>query len=279
VSTLADRPAVPLADAPRLDGAARRTTVVRLGLAALAVALVVAVALAARRPPRAAAPLVQPGKSTIVVLDLSASVSSDTASRMGATLGRLAASGGGLGLVVFSDVAYEALPPGTPASALRPMAPMFATQREVDGFPINPWTRSFSSGTSISAGIDRALAMLRAQRAHGGSVLLVSDLADAPTDTERLTASVLDARREGVQVQAIGLNPARADADFFRRLLVQPGSVSLATLPGAGSPEGAGGSHAFPLVLVVVAAALLLLLAVNELACARLTWRANGGEP
>ena len=33
---------------------------------------------------------------------------------------RLADSGGRMSLVVFSDVAYQALPPGTPSSALRP---------------------------------------------------------------------------------------------------------------------------------------------------------------
>ena len=51
-----------------------------------------------------------------------------------------------LGLVVFSDTAYEALPPSTPVDGLKGWLDLFAHDR-----PRNyPWTPSFSSGTAIS---------------------------------------------------------------------------------------------------------------------------------
>ena len=46
--------------------------------------------------------LLPPGSTAIVALDLSASVSQDTYSRIGATLSDLAASNGRYGVVVFS---------------------------------------------------------------------------------------------------------------------------------------------------------------------------------
>ena len=61
----------------------------------------------------------------MIVLDVSASISPDTFSRIGETLRKLVATRGRYGLVVFSNVAYEALPPGTPASALRPLIRYF----------------------------------------------------------------------------------------------------------------------------------------------------------
>ena len=60
--------------------------------------------------------------NAIVVLDLSASISSDTFNRIGETLDQLAATNGRYGLIVFSDVAYQALPPGTPSAQLRPFS-------------------------------------------------------------------------------------------------------------------------------------------------------------
>ncbi len=104
----------------------------------------------------------------MVVLDLSASISSDTFNRIGETLRKLVATNGRYGLVVFSNVAYEALPPGTPASALRPLIRYFTVpspHRPV-ARPHSPRTPelSFSSGTRISAGLDLAHRILLANR-------------------------------------------------------------------------------------------------------------------
>ena len=104
--------AIPLANAARLARVARRTAIARALLAGLLVALVVAAAAAARNPDLRQQAFVPEGSSGIVVLDLSASISTDTYERIGTTLSELASGGGSYGLVVFSDTAYEALPPG-----------------------------------------------------------------------------------------------------------------------------------------------------------------------
>ena len=100
------------------------------------------------------------GSDGIVVLDLSASISSDTYAEIGTTLSTLASSGGHYGLVLFSSVAYEALPPGTPARELEPFVRFFRVHSPGPGFapvfPVNPWTQSFSEGTAISRGLDLA---------------------------------------------------------------------------------------------------------------------------
>ncbi len=56
----------------------------------------------------------------LVVLDLSASISTDTYAGSAPRSIELADTDGRYGLIVFSDTAYLALPPGTPAAELRP---------------------------------------------------------------------------------------------------------------------------------------------------------------
>ena len=70
--------------------------------------------------------------------------------------------GGRAGLILFSDTAYQALPPGTPVTELgsferffriaRPTSPGLQPQP-----PRSPWTSSFSAGTRISTGLSLAL--------------------------------------------------------------------------------------------------------------------------
>ena len=115
---------VPLADASSLDGAARRTRLVRLALAAVLVASIAGAYLAAPASPgRRFLPADETG---IVVLDVSSSVQPETYYRIEQTLATIAASQSRLGLVLFSDVAYEAFPPGTPARELKPLLRFFA---------------------------------------------------------------------------------------------------------------------------------------------------------
>ena len=137
---------IPLADAPLLAGVARRTLAVRSLLGLIVVCSVVAALLIARHPAtRTLVPLASSG-DTIVVLDLSASISTDTYSQIGSALSGLARSNGRLGLVLFSDQAYEALPQGTPAADLAPLVRLFTLPKETQaGFaptlPPNPWTK------------------------------------------------------------------------------------------------------------------------------------------
>ncbi len=64
---------------------------------------------------------------------------------------------------MFSDVAYELLPPNSPAGALLQFLRFFQPERVVHGTPIfgrSPWDQ-FSGGTRIAAGLKQAHQALR----------------------------------------------------------------------------------------------------------------------
>jgi hypothetical protein len=241
--------------------------------AALA-ALIFAAAASARHPKLDRAPIVPATAGGMLVLDLSASISSDTFSRIGATLADLSARGGRYGLVVFSSTAYEALPPGTPASALKPLVRYFqlpkrATPGEQPAYPTNPWSKSFTAGTQIAVGLELARRVELARHARHPSVVLISDLADDPNDLSRLTAELEDYKANGIRLTVIPLNAAQGDLARFvgvaKRFIPAP---TLEQRPGAGRPP----RTRFPVVLVLLIVATALLLAANELRAARLRW-------
>jgi hypothetical protein len=273
------RQSIPLADPTPLQPAARRTAIVRVAAAAGLLALAAAAILLGRHPDVHEVRFLPQGSSGIVVLDLSASISSETYSRIGQTLSELSASRGRYGLVVFSDSAYEALPPGSPASALQPMVRFFRLPPQgrpgvAPTFPINPWTDAFSAGTRISTGLELARSILIADRLARPAVLLISDLDNEPNDLPALTSVALAYRQERISLHVVGLNPSTDDERLFRRFVAGRGSFSQARLPGDTEP---GSSTArFPAALAVVALVLAALLALNELWNARLVWAPRG---
>ena len=268
--------AIPLVDASALRDQARRTLLVRALLAAVAVAAIVLAALAGRSPDLERAPFVPKGSSGIVVLDLSASISSDTFERIGNTLSELAEGGGRYGLVVFSDTAYEALPPGTPATELRPYVRYFTLPRQdqpgfLPEFPRNPWQDTFSSGTRISTGLELARTVIERDRPARPAILLVSDLDDDPIDLPRLRQTMAEVEAEGTPLSVVGLNPSPEDERFFRRLLREPEQLRFAQLPAQRAPAPEGAS--LPLTLIAAALVATVALAVALLWGARLGWR------
>lgn len=270
--------ALPLADAPAFRNAARRTVVVRLLLALALLALVLVAAGLARQQHVERVSLLPAGTSGVLVLDLSASISTDTYARIEATLDALSRGTTPFGLVIFSDVAYEALPPGTPPAQLAPYARFFRIAQPPPGYapslPVNPWSRAFTGGTKISAGLALARRVLIEERVRRGAVLLVSDLSDDRSDLARLAEEVVAYSRLRIPLRVVGLNPSPQDAAYFRRLLRSNSAVVEAKLPGEGEIEGQRTvSSSFPTALVAAACALFLLLAVNELLGARLVWR------
>ena len=82
-----------------------------------------------------------------------------------ATLQTLIDADAPVGLVVFSDVAYELLPPGTPPQELRPIIRMLTPNAE--GKVVNPWSDTFRAGTRISTALELAQDMLVADRVEG----------------------------------------------------------------------------------------------------------------
>jgi len=267
--------AIPLADAPAFAAAARRTLLVRSALAVLAVAAIAVAAIEARSPRSQTIVPVPAHADTIVVLDLSASIGSDTFSRIGATLSSLSRSKGRFGLVVFSGQAYEALPPGAPAEDLAPLVRYFVPQKTAGAgfattYPRNPWTDSFSGGTRISSGLELAHRIATSDGVRRPAVVLVSDLDDDPADLQRAASIVLAYRRDRVPLRIVGLNPSNEDAAFFQRLLgpsaqiVQAGTATPGSQPRNRTP--------FPWTFVLLALGAALALAAQELWAARLEW-------
>jgi hypothetical protein len=266
---------IPLADLTPLRSPARRTALIRVGAAAALLALAVTAILLGRHPDVREIRFLPEGSSGIVVLDLSASISSETYSRIGQTLTELSESRGRYGLVVFSDSAYEALPPGSPASALEPMVRFFTLPPQTrpgvaPTFPLNPWTDSFSAGTRISTGLELARSILIDDRLARPAVLLVSDLDDEPNDVPALTSVALAYRQEGIPLHVVGLNPSSEDERLFRRFVAGRGSFSQSRLPEETASASSGA--AFPVWLAAVALLLVAVLAANELWNARLEW-------
>lgn len=267
---------IPLADFGRLGRVRRRTSLIRTALAAVLVALVVAAAITATRSTERPVQFLPNDSNGIVVLDLSASISSDTFQRIGETLRQLAATNGRYGLVLFSDVAYQALPPGTPARSLEPYARFFTLPPAHGGFlqafPLNPWTNSFTGGTRIAAGLGLALRVIQARGLKHPGVILVSDLDDDPGDIKGLTSVALAYRHLNIPVRIVSLNAAASDQLLFQRLLDRTATIRQAQLPG---DRSARGHTSFPLLLAVLAVAVAVALGISELWSARLSWAAR----
>ncbi len=267
--------AIPLAEAPALVPAARRTAVVRALLVLLVVAAIGAAALAAHTPGTETIVPLPAHADTIVVLDLSASIGSDTYSRIGSTLESLARSRSRYGLVVFSGQAYEALPPGSPAEDLAPLVPFFTPQAQSQpGFtatyPKNPWSDTFSAGTSISSGLELAHRIAVGGGVRRPAVVLVSDLDDDPADIPRLTAVTLAYKRDRIPIRVVALDPSAQNAAFFRQLLGPSTTVVQAGVAQAGPAPRNRTPYPWLLAGLVVAAAAVL--AAFELWAPPLEW-------
>ena len=266
--------AIDVTDFPAFGRVATRSTWLRRGLALLALVFALAAALAVPRNHAPAAALVPAGSSAIAVVDVSASISWETYARIASTLQRLRGDGGRAGLVLFSDTAYQALPPGTPVAELKGFERFFqVAQPRTAGLepqpPRSPWTESFSAGTRISTGLALALQTIREQHLRRPLVLLVSDLDDDAGDLESLTSVALAYRKLGVPIRVVGLNPSPEDVRLVQRLLPRGGSVMQASLPS----RRQGGAHSpVPRRVVGAAIALALALAAFLALTERLRW-------
>jgi hypothetical protein len=263
------RRGIPASEPWPLRHAVRRTTLLRI---ALALALVAALALAflvSRRSDVRQAPLVPSGTTGMVVLDLSASVYE---AAFGSTLRKMARTGERAGLVVFSDAAYEVLPPGTPGRELLPFLRFFrpAENSTTGSFPPNPW-QDFRAGTQISVGVSVAHETLLRDGASRGSILVVSDLEILADDAIRLGDEVASLRRDGIDIRILPVSPT----DEKRRLIEQiVGSSSFlkekAELAPRQAPEQESLRLAAPWLFLLAAGLLVGLLAANERVLARL---------
>lgn len=261
------RQAIPTSELGRLQPFRARTTVLRIGLAAALAALLAAVVLVARQYDVRHAPLVASGSSGVVVLDLSASVFEGG---FEATVRKLVETDERAGLVVFSDSAYELLPPGSSGREFQPLLRFFRSPPS--GFlPPNPWDR-FRAGTRISEGLIAARDALLREGEEGGTIVLLSDLEVLPDEVQRLVTVFADLRSDGFDVQIVPLASREERRDLIEQLL---GGDALLPEPVSGEDavkaRGEGSIAAgLPWSFLVLGLALVLALATNERTLARL---------
>ena len=254
--------AVDTHDVGRLRSVVRRTGLVRLVLAGGAIALVLAAAASARDPQTSEQALVPPDRIGVVVLDLSLSITDDDYATIRRTLRRLAAEDASIGLAVFSDVPYELLPPGTPASELRPILRLLVTPRL--GPVRNPWTQTFRAGTKISLALELAKSMLERDEVEKGSILLVSDLETAPDDVPALARTIAGIDRAGIKLRVVPLNPSSDAVALFSGLLEPDAVATFGQNPAQGEPEATPTAVDTPVVFLLLGVLVFGLLAAHE---------------
>jgi len=254
-------------DARAFPAGARRTRLVRIAFAGAAVALLLAAASSARDLETRERGLLPTDTVGVVVVDLSLSIADEDYNIVRRALSRLIAEDARIGLVVFSDAPYELLPPGTPASEMRPMLRLLIPPRL--GQPVNPWTQTFRAGTRISAALELARAMLERDGVEKGSILLVSDLDTAPDDVSALARTVEELRHSAIELRVVALAPSSDAQLIFGGLLDKDRFTAPSDLV-----ETAGSSVAttrLPLALLVLGGLFFIALAAHERFGARLT--------
>jgi hypothetical protein len=242
-----------------------RTTLALALLGTFALAVVTARSEDVRR-----APLVPSGKTGLLVLDLSASTSEVAFAQ---TIQQLADADERVGLVAFSDAAYELLPIGTPGRELLPLLRYFSVVDGRQPAARNPW-EEFRAGTRISEGLRLAHEILLEEGARDGSIVLVSDFEILPDEIQRVANQVGVLRRDGIEVRLVPLDPtperrARMDAILGGSAVLRESSAEAPVR----APEARSFAGVAPWSFVAVAGLLVLLLAANEGLLSRLEVR------
>ena len=296
--------AIPVAAAQEWDAQARRTAFIRLALAGALLLVVAAAVFLGRDPAKRVGELFPGSESGVLVLDMSASVGSPGRLAVG-PLEYLSRTGQEFGLVLFSDSAYEAVPPGSSSAELQPYIRMFQPPLQpclaLPGAPCppgtrrmteaekrsarraasrpTPWSKTFRAGTQISTGLHLARKVLEREGLTNQGVLLVSDLDDSLADLPVLTRELIQYEREGVPLHVVAIDPHEDDRLFFGRMAGPQALVPRADLSVQRvEPKSLRISEAFPVDLVMVGLLALLLLGLNEHYCGRLTWRRLGEQ-
>jgi len=284
-------PGLPTSAADELASIHRRTRWTRLALAAMALALLVAAFLAARGLDPLPTTYFAESTGGVVVLDLSTSVDAVKSRRAARVLRTFARTEGRVGLVVFSDSAYEMFPPDTRSEELRPLLRFFRSRggqrpdfrrfprRQRGSFqlprePETPWSLSFRGGTRISTGLEEARYIVEREGDPSLSVLLLSDLDNSGFDSSALTEEIVAYRRAGIDLRVVPLFPAPEDRAHFEQIVGRDDflrDVELIRNTRVDQRQTLVG--AFPWALAACIAALLLLLAVNERRLGRVSWR------
>jgi hypothetical protein len=267
IATLRRERPVPLADLPGLQLALQRTSLVRILLAVALAGTFALLFVTARSAGAGRAAVFPEGVHTgVVALDMSASISGPTYSRVATTLRGIANANQSVGLVMFSDTAYELLPPNSPPGALVQFIPYFVPVRYFGSTPVfsqTPWD-TFMGGTRIATGLEMArLALQRAGLRHG-AILLVSDLDDSNSDQGLLDQEALKLREQHIPVRIVPLFAAAHDVSLFKALFGESSIVDPRVFTHTAKRRAASVAAAQPWTLLLLGGALVLLLAGNE---------------
>lgn len=259
------RRGIPASEPGKFRRVAWRTTVVRGVLAgAMCAALALAFLVAHRQDVRQA-PLVPSGTTGMLVLDLSASVYEGA---LDVTIQKLVRTDERTGLVVFSDSAYELLPPGSPARELQSLLRFFKARPDAT-LPPNPW-EDFRAGTRISTGLAFAREALLREKVTRGSIVLVSDLEILPDEIARLSEVLALVREDGFQLRIVPLFPTEEKRALIEQLVGPEAFLSSPEKEGVRAPEEQTLASAAPWLFLLAGALLVLLLTANERVLARL---------
>lgn len=268
---------VALADLGQVHTRGQRTAVVRIVLA-LALAGTLALLFDVARSAGAGRAAVFPqGTCTgVVALDMSASISGPTYARVATTLRGIVNANESIGLVMFSDTAYELLPPNSPPGALQQFIPFFTPIRFYGSTPIfgqTPWD-TFMGGTEISTGLDMARRSLRRAHITCGAILLVSDLDDSNSDESALEQEALLLRSKHLPVRIVPLFAASTNIRLFGALFGRNSFVDPSVFTHTAKRHAQAVRAPSPWVLILLGAVLVVLLAGNERWNARLEAKA-----
>jgi VWA domain-containing protein len=267
IATLRRERAVPLADLPGVHLALQRTSLVRVFLAAAIAGTFALLFVTAHSAGAGRAAVFPAGVHTgVVALDMSASISGPTYSRVATTLRGIANANQSVGLVMFSDTAYELLPPNSPPGALVQFIPYFVPVRYYGNTPVfsqTPWD-TFMGGTRIATGLEMARVGLQRAGLRRGAILLVSDLDDSNSDQGLLDQEALKLREQHIPVRIVPLFAAARDISLFKALFGESSIVDPSVFTHTAKRQAASVTAAQPWALLLLGGALILLLAGNE---------------
>jgi hypothetical protein len=167
---------------------------------------------------------------------------------------------------MFSDTAYELIPPNSPPGAMLQFIPFFVPLRYYGSTPVfgqTPWD-TFMGGTRVGEGLKMArLALKRAQVKHG-AILLVSDLDDSNADQALLEQEALQLRTEHIPVRIVPLFAAPRDRRLFAALFGDKAFVDPSVFTHTAKRHAAAVAAPQPWLLILLGLLLVGLLAGNE---------------
>jgi hypothetical protein len=270
------RAGIPVADIEGLRAAIRRTTVQRVVLAIAALCFLLAAALTALRLPTKNEILANQ-RSGMIVLDVSRSINATKMNDIRNLLTHFSAPSQRVGLVFFSDTAYQLLPPGSPGPALQPIVRFFSLHHVSPGSKKlhlirTPWDDNFRGGTQVSRGLEVARLALRRQGSTGQPILLVSDLDNFTDDLPRVGEEISALRRAHIPLRIYAVDPTANDRQLFVRLAGTRAFLPVQSLGHAALRQAkkAAVPSTVSAVLIGFAVVLLAVLGLNELWCGRL---------